>query len=150
MVWVPGSPPARPAWESWPLTCSTASDFAQHRAHPDCQRFDLLESGYRDGVDLALVHEQQLGLGEQRRERVGQIVTQLAQALGVGHVILDSRGSGRPREPALRTVRFRGYGGRATMCRSRHRSPSAGAAMVNGMEVVHTTLYGVASYAMQD
>ena len=37
-------------------------------------------------VELGLVQQQQLGLGEQRRERIGQVVPELAEPVGVRHV----------------------------------------------------------------
>ena len=58
--------------------------------HPDGQPLDLFQARRSLSVVLARVEQQQLRLRQQRRQRVRDVVPQLAETLGVGHESVDS------------------------------------------------------------
>ena len=66
------------------------SDFPEHPPHADGHRLDLPEAGQGLGVELRLVEQQQLDLGQEGREGVGEVVPELAHPFGFGHVGVDS------------------------------------------------------------
>ena len=57
-----------------------ASDLLEHPPHADGEGLDLAQPPHGVGGQRALVEEQQLGLGQQGRERVGEVVAELLDA----------------------------------------------------------------------
>src|SRR5439155_26878544 len=87
-----GGPSGTRWWEATtPLRGQTEGDAAgsldalQHLTHLARQVLDLLEAGQRLLVVFLRREEQQLSLGENRRQRVGKVVAQLRHRLQLRH-----------------------------------------------------------------
>ena len=66
---------------------SGAQSSRSRGAHADGECFDFAETGHGFGVDARLVEQQQLSLGQKRREGIREVVPQFAQPLRFRHAL---------------------------------------------------------------
>ena len=57
----------------------------QDRAHPERELLDLLQRLTRLAIQWRVPGQEQLGLGQQRPQRIGEGVTQVSGQVGFGH-----------------------------------------------------------------
>lgn len=62
-----------------------ALDVPQHRPHADRKGLDLPQAGECVWIELGFAQQKQLGLGEEGRERIGEVVPQSVEPLVVAH-----------------------------------------------------------------
>src|SRR6185436_9072216 len=67
----------------------------QNRPHPDRQGLDFSQAGQGFSIELGFIQEEELGLRQERRQRIGKVMTELCKVLGLCH------GHGHPDPLAL-------------------------------------------------
>lgn len=64
---------------------------AQHRPHSNGKRLDLSQALHGIDIELIFIQKEELGLGEERRQRIREVMPQPAEPLGVAHRTLGQQ-----------------------------------------------------------